>query len=471
MSKKNKCPLSPCTDTGNAELIAALFKDLLRFDHSRGRWLIWDKRCCRWREDKTDEVYRFAIDAARSRKKAAANLTDKEESKKEFGWALASEDRHRLDAALRIAKSLPPIAEPGTGWDADPWLFGVANGILNLRTGTLRPMTQEDRITKFSPIRFDPSERCPRFERFVTEVFLGDTDMTDYLQKAGGYSLTGSVREQCMFVAYGSGRNGKTTLLEILLHVLGDYGEDLSVSVLEVKRNGNMAGEAVNLPGARFVKSVEIREGRRLDEARIKALTGGDTISVRPLYRNSFSFQPTHKLWLAVNHKPVITDSSPAMWRRIRLFPFTRAFDGMQDDKELPEKLKAEASGILNWLIQGCLAWQREGLRTPAKVEEATREYERESDSIGPFLEDCCIVDSAESVTSADLWGAYQDWAKRTGAVPLSRSAIADRLKRRGHKSEESGHDKRRVWRGLALAVKCADAGLRAGAGIGSQDF
>jgi len=455
MTNKKKTAPQPCTDAGNAEWIAALFGDALRYDHKQSRWLIWSKRR-RWIEDKANEVRKFAIAAARRRLRAAARLADTNKSKAEIKWAFASEDRYRVDAALDIAKSLPPISDLGDGWDADPWLFGVANGIVDLRTGKLCPATQQDRITKFSPVVFDPNATCPRFEQFVREIFGGDVVLICYVQKAAGYSLTGSVQEQCIFILYGPGANGKTTLVEILLYVMGDYGDDLPISVLEAKRNGSAPGEAVKLPGLRFAKSVEIREGRRLDEARVKALTGGDTISVRPLYHNAFSFRPTHKLWLAVNHKPVITDNSPAMWRRIRLIPFLCTFEGQQADKRLLEKLKAEAPGILNWMIQGCMAWQKEGLEPPPPVQEATREYQEDSDPLSAFVKDRCEAGDGFEVGRGELYDAYRKWCEDNDQEPLKIGDFKSRMSQR-FVPDRSGHGGKKVWKGLRLPDVAGD--------------
>jgi putative DNA primase/helicase len=332
-----------------------------------------------------------------------------------------------------------------------------------LRTGIARPATRSDKVTRFSPVNYDRTATCPRFEQFISEVFAGNSELIGYIQKAIGYSLTGSVGEQCLFACHGDGRNGKSTLLEVLLHILGDYAIDLPFSVLEAKTNGNPPGEGVNLPGTRFAKVVEIREGRRLDEARIKSWTGGDTMTVRPLYRNAFSFHPTHKLWLAFNHKPVISDNSPGMWRRIRLIPFLQKFEGPQRDSGLLDKLKSESSGIINWAIEGCRRWQREGLRIPDAVTEATHQYQDESDSLVPFLEDRCVLEPSEKTPAGELWAEYLAWVTATKTVALSRPAFADHLKRRNLTSTELGHDKTRTWLGIGIRLK--DAGVRAPAG------
>jgi putative DNA primase/helicase len=450
MNKKKKFKYFSRTDTGNAELFACLYGGTVLFDHARRRWLIWDIKRRRWTDDRTNQVCEFAKKAAQDRYRRAGKLpngTEDEttEQEREARWALGSQSLYRLAAALDLAKSVPSIADAGDRWDADPWLFGVANGIVDLRAGKLRTATPKDRITKFSPVAIDPMAKCPRFEQFLQEVFDNDPELIRYVQKTAGYTFTGSTAEQCLFACHGKGSNGKTTLLEILLFILGDYGVDLPFSALETKQY--VIGEGVNLPGARFAKSVEAREGRQLDEARIKSWTGGDTISIRPLHRNTFSFQPTHKLWLSFNHRPIITDESPAMWRRIRLIPFLQSFDPARADKGLLGKLKAEAPGILNWLIEGCLAWQKEGLKIPVSVERATREYQAESDPLAPFVTDCCKLDPAFRVTKGDLWSAYQGWCAVNKEKAVSRKAFADKMKNRGFGEGSTGGA--RFWTGL----------------------
>ena len=452
MSRKKKYKRFLRTDTGNAELFAWLYGGNVLFDHRRRRWLIWDATRCRWADDKTNQVREFAKAAAQCRFKMAGkfpNGTEEErnDQKREAGWALGSQSLYRIDAALELAESVPSISDAGDGWDANPWLFGVANGIVNLRTGNLQMAKQQDRITKFSPVALDPSAKCPRFEQFLQQVFGGDSELIRYVQKASGYTLTGSTEEQCLFACHGKGSNGKTTLLEILLFILGDHGVDLPFSTLETKHY--LLGEGVNLPGARFAKSVEAREGRRLDEARIKSWTGGDTISIRPLHSNAFSFKPTHKLWLSFNHRPVIMDDSPAMWRRIKLIPFLRGFDPTQADKGLPEKLKAEAPGILNWLVEGCLAWRKDGLKIPDAVERATREYEAESDPVAPFLSDCCEEGPTFKVPKGELVNAYRGWCAVNKEIPVSRNAFAEKMKSRGFGEGSTGRV--RFWTGLHL--------------------
>jgi putative DNA primase/helicase len=446
---KNKQRIAPRSDAGNAEMFAVLYGEKVRFDHKQQQWLIWQKTRSRWVADKQNKIRVLAKQAARRRAKKALGIASEDERKREVLWAFQSEARYRIDAALELAKSETPITDDGEGWDADPWLVGVANGILDLRSGNLRAATHQDRITRFSPVAFDSTATCPRFQQFLNEIFGNDLELILYVQKAVGYSLTGSTREQCLFASYGQGSNGKSTFLEIILYLAGDYGLDLPFSVLEAKRYGSTPGEGVNLPGARFAKVVEVREGRRLDEARVKSWTGSDTITVRPLYHNSFSFQPTHKLWLAFNHKPLIEDDSISMWRRIRLIPFLQTFESAVADKGLLEKLKSEAPGILNWTIEGCLAWQKEALNTPQAVEQATSEYEAESDPLAPFFDDRCDMNITFQVAKKELWNVYQDWCRDNRERSVSRKVFADKMKSRGFGEGSTGSV--RYWTGLRL--------------------
>jgi putative DNA primase/helicase len=449
MTEKNIHRVTPRSDAGNAEMFALRCGKSVLFDHKQRRWLIWSGEPSRWMEDRQGAVRILAKRTARDRAKTALDTANEDERKREVSWAFQSEGRYRIEAALELAKSETPITDDGEGWDADPWLLGVANGIVDLRSGNLRAATQQDRITKFSPVAFDAAATYPRFNRFLNEIFGNDLQLILYVQRAVGYSLTGSTQEQCLFASYGQGSNGKSTFLEIILYLAGDYGLDLPFSVLEAKRFGSTPGEGVNLPGARFAKVVEVREGRRLDEARVKSWTGSDTITVRPLYHNSFSFQPTHKLWLAFNHKPLIEDDSVSMWRSIRLIPFLQTFDSAAADKGLLEKLKGEAPGILNWAIEGCLAWQNEGLKAPRAVELATKEYEAESDPLAPFFDDRCEMNSTFQVAKRELWNAYNDWCRGNRERPISRKVFADKMKSRGFGEGSTGSV--RYWTGLRL--------------------
>jgi putative DNA primase/helicase len=454
------------TDAGNGEFFAAHYRDWVRYDHLRARWLIWEDKRGRWIVDGERRVRRKAKDAARERGKRAFEIEvkdgDQEAEKEraaEIKWSLDSESKVRIDAALSLAQSEPPLSDSGTCWDNDPWSFGVENGILDLKTGKVRKGKREDRITKFSPVLFNSNAQCPRFELFLQEIFNRDDALVGFVRRAIGYSLTGSVKEQCLFLAYGEGANGKSTLLSLLQRILGNYAVNLPASTFEAQVRTALSPELEMLCGSRFAMAIETREGMRLNEQRIKALTGGDSITARPLYRPPVTFDPSHKLWLAFNHKPVIGDDSYGMWRRVHLIPFTQKFDNDSGkDDNLLDALWAEAPGILAWAVRGCLEWQEQGLGTPAAVEKATAEYREESDHLAQFIEECCVVEEGSKSPCASIWESYVAWADQNEETPLTRPVFAERMKRRKFEKGVSGHGNVRVWKGLRLAAECERA-------------
>lgn len=451
VSKKSKAQTYLRTESGNAEMFAAHYADTVRFDHKQGRWLIWNYKQGRWVEDKQQRVRRMAA-IARRRLRAASSLPEHHEDRlHEIKWALSSESRYCNDASLELAKSVSPISDGGEKWDTHPMLLGVANGIVDLRRGSLRAAKPKDRITLYSPVAFDPEARCPRFEQFILEVCNGDKDLVSFIQRAIGYSLTGRTDEQCLFFCYGSGANGKSTLLGVLHHILGNYAVNVPFSALEKLGRSNIPNDLAMLAGRRFATAIETGEDVRLNESRIKAITGGDPITARYLYHENFTFTPTHKLWLAFNHKPRIADESEGMWRRVRLIPFTRQFSGEERDDTLLDTLKAEAPGILAWSVRGCQQWQKEKLGQPRTVVDATVAYREESDHLAQFIDECCVVSPGGSVPSATLWKRYLQWAEANEEAPLSRQGFTERMKKKGFGVGRSGHQGTRTWLGLTL--------------------
>jgi putative DNA primase/helicase len=300
----------------------------------------------------------------------------------------------------------------------------------------------------------------------LLEVFDHDPIMVSYIQRAVGYSLTGDSREQCFFLCWGGGRNGKSTLLEVLKHVLGTYSLVLPFTSFIVKSASVIPNDLALLPGKRFVVAKESPKAATLDEAMIKQLTGSDHISARFLHREFFEFKPVAKIWLAANHKPLIRDETNSIWRRVHLIPFTQRFEGEKCDETLTDKLIAESAGILAWAVEGCALWQASGLQPPETVLNARSEYREESDPVGRFLAEACEIGEGYSVPVAQVREAYQSWAGDNGEMAASYWECSNRLKSRGFVSKEIGHEKVRHWLGFRLkngACRGYDAGVFAG--------
>lgn len=405
-------PTFPRTDAGNGEQFAHLYGDSLRYDHRRKRWLTWAGHW--WEPDADAEVQRLAKDAARYRYQQGSSIEDLKDREAEAKWAISSESKMRMDAALSRAQSEHPIADAGATWDSDPWLLAVDNGVVVLDTGRLRDGNQADRITMHSPVEYDPDAKCPRWEAFVREVFAGDDELVDYIWRACGYSLTGITSEQCLHISFGSGWNGKTRFREAVEAVMGDYAGNTAFSTLEYAGRYAIPNDLAALQGKRLVTASEVNEGRRLNEARLKMLAGEDTVTARFLYSEHFSFRPVAKVWLSVNHKPFVGDNSSGFWRKIRLVPFTQSFKG-RADKQLEEKLRNEHSGILAWMVRGCLEWQKRGLEPPGIVKGATEQYRAESDPLAAFSEEACIAKPDATTKASNLYKRYKLWAEDAG--------------------------------------------------------
>jgi putative DNA primase/helicase len=286
---------------------------------------------------------------------------------------------------------------------------------------------------------------------FLDQVFDADWDLIKFVQRAVGYSLTGDTSERVLFILQGDGANGKTTFLETLRALLGDYAARTPAETLLANRLDAIPNDVARLMGARFVTASETGEGVQLAEARVKELTGRDRLVARFLHHEWFEFCPEFKLWLATNHKPVIRGTDKAIWDRIRLVPFDVRIPKVKRDPHLLEKLWAERRGILRWAVKGCLEWQREGVGDSAAVKDATSEYQAEMDTFARFLAERCILDPDAWVPSSRLWSAYLWWVEdRDRRWPVGRKEFARRLQARGCTADK-GKKGIRIWRGIAL--------------------
>ncbi len=437
------------TDMGNAERLVQTHGDDLRYCYVLGKWLAWDG--CRWRIDARGDVARLAKATVRSIYAEAAAAEDEATRKAIAKHAVRSEGAARLEAMVTLAQSESGIPVDPDELDRHPWLLNVRNGTVDLRNGELLPHNRAHLMTKVAPVDFDPAASCPTFDAFLTRIMDGNEGLIRFIQRAAGYALTGDTSERVLFILHGEGRNGKSTLLEVMRMILGDYAVRTPTDTLMAKRDAGIPNDIAALRGARFVSASEADEGRRLAEATIKDLTGGDTISARFMRGEFFNFTPEFKLWLGTNHRPVIRGTDRAIWDRIRLVPFSVRIPDAEQDKQLRSKLLAEAPGILAWMVEGCLEWQRDGLGEPQEVTNATGVYRAEMDVLGAFLEDRCVVHEHAQVTAKALYAAYQEWCDETGEKPLTQKAVGLRLAERGFDSARLGNARTRTWLGVGL--------------------
>ena len=365
--------------------------------------------------------------------------------------AQRSESAQRIDAMVRLARAKMTIRADRL--DADPWLFNVSNGTLDLRTQELRPHSPADRLTKLAPVAYDPHATAPSWTGFLERI-LPSAEIREFVQRAIGYALTGDVGEQVLFFFHGSGANGKSTMLTALQAVLGDYAMPGAPDLLLAKHGESHPAEVADLQGARLVVCQEIESGRSLAEARVKQLTGGDVIKARFMRQDFFAFKPTHKIIIGANHKPRVRGQDHAIWRRLRLVPFNVTIPPEERDRRLVEKLATEAPGILRWAVEGCAKWQRDGLGAPAEVTQATDEYQEDQDHLGPWLDERCErVAASEFEFSADLYRSYVTWCDANGERPWQQRAFGEGLAERGFRADRARRDGKRgrAYFGLRL--------------------
>lgn len=439
------------TDLGNARRLVVLFGSSLRHCNQLG-WFVWTAR--QWERDQTGAVERFAKATTRTIYHEAAATDDKDLREKIATHAHRSENDARIKAMIALARTEAEVIVKQSELDADPWLLNVENGTLNLKTGELLPHRREDLLTKKIPIEFDPAATCPRWLCFLERVTAGNQDLIRFIQKAIGYSLSGSTREQVFFILHGTGANGKSTYIIVVSSLLGDYALQTRTETLMAKRGDAIPNDVARLAGARFVSAIETESRRRLAESLVKQMTGGDRMTARFLHHEFFEFDPSFKLWLAVNHRPRIVGTDHAIWRRIRLIPFDVTIPETERDPDLADKLKAELPGILAWAVEGCALWQREGLKAPEAVTAATAAYREDSDALAAFLDERCTAEADAEVGKADLYKSFKEWAEQTGERELSQREFNNRIAERGF--DDGRNRKSRFWKGLKLG--CDDA-------------
>ena len=330
-----------------------------------------------------------------------------------------------------------------------PGCSNTPEGVIDLRSGEMRPHAVTDYMTKATAVAPDASCRIPLWSKFLDRVTDGDKRLQAYLARMCGYSLTGVTTEHGMFFLHGDGANGKSVFMSTIAHIVGEYHRTAPIETFTATNNAQHPTELAMLRGARMVTATETEDGRRWAESRIKTLTGGDRIAARFMRQDFFEYTPQFKLVISGNHKPGLRSVDEAIRRRVNLLPFTVTIPQTERDKELTSKLRAEAPGILAWMIKGCLEWQGIGLAPPEVVIKATNAYLEDEDTIKQWVADVCIVGKDQWASTDDLFGSWQDWAERHGEYVIPSRRFVQRLEALGF--ERHRPNQVRGFRGLGL--------------------
>lgn len=436
----------PLTDMGNGARFAFLHRDVFRYADTTKQWFYWNGR--QWELDCLQAMKVKAKETIRRMTMAASNLPDDERTR-HLKHIITSQNATRIEAMLKLAQSEPGIPIKPEAFDIHPFELNVHNGIIDLKSGRLMPHDPARMHSMIAGCEFHPDAACPRWEQFIREVTGNDAELGEFLQRAAGYSLTGDVREQVLFFLHGVGNNGKSVYLHMNRTVMGDYATEAAPGLLIEKRFEDHPAGLADLRGRRFVSTIETGKAKSLAEHLVKWITGSDRLKARFMHGNWFEFEPSHKIALAANDKPIIRGRDLGIWRRILLIPFTERFDGIKEDKTLRDKLALELPGILAWAVRGCIKWQESGLMIPERVKAAVQEYRAEMDVFADFFELHVEVDERASCPARAINDAINNFLKSRGESPVSTRAVADMLQERGFVRERSRSGT--IWMGLRL--------------------
>jgi putative DNA primase/helicase len=425
-------------DIGLGRRIVAEAGGRLRYVTDRGIWVRWTGT--HWEDDPSGmEPQRIAKAVASSLWMEMVARGPEQTGPALFKFVQGAGNRHSIEAAVALARSEPAVEARSSDFDVDPWLLNCANGILDLKTLTLRPHDPAVLLTKIAGAAFDPNANCPRWREFIDAVTRGDSDLASFHQRSFGLALSADQSEQRLWMHYGEGSNGKGTALSVLKSVMGTYAGPAPVEVLLAQgRDRDREIGVGKLVGKRFAFAQEADDGVRLSEANVKALTGSDPLTARYLFQNNFETFPTWHLHLAVNDKPAIRGTDHGMWRRVTLVPWSHTFDGpaKRERGKVEAELMAEASGILNWLLFGLTEWRESGLRPPEAVMQATAGYRADSDSVRAWIADACVVEPEAVAGATDLFADYTNWCKRAGYRGVTQTKFGKTLDDLGHRKE-----------------------------------
>ena len=418
------------THQGFADIFAKEHLEKIRFNYETGEWYVWDGK--RWKADKSKKVYPLMKNFLRGMYTHACSIPGN------YGKALKQisrkfENSPDFDKIIKRTQTVPLLTVPSDVFDKDPGKLNCSNGTIDLRTGRLLPHNPDDMITKVIHVEYDPAAEAPVFQKFMNSVMGGNVQLINYLQKSFGYSFTGETKEQCYFILYGTGSNGKTTLMNALKGILGEFAADVDFKCL-TNSNGRAREDLVKTVGIRLLTSSEVDPNKTTDETVINRITGNETFTVKKLYNNPFDFTPQFKLFIFGNHKPNLQSFNYATRRRIRFIPFTQCFKGSAVNKDLPKELEKEYPGILRWVVEGARLWYESGLETPDIVEAETQGYINEIDTVSKFLDEEFEQGSTgDIIPSSELNNLYAQWCKQNGETAIGKKNFAASMKDKGY--------------------------------------
>lgn len=442
-------PDEPKTELGYANRLVHIYGDRLLYVVPWRRWLVWDGR--RWAHDDSGQVKRWAKSIARRITADAMAIGDDAKRKAALNLARRAESSAGISGALELASTHEHIAVTPKQLDADPYLLNVTNGTLDLRTLQLRPHDPADLLTKLAGAAYDPHAAGTGWDTFLQRV-QPDGSMRAFLARLTGHALEGRVSEHLLPINYGEGANGKGTFHEVVLHALGDYAAPADPELLTARTFDAHPTGTADLFGLRLATLQETDSGRRLAEATVKRLTGGERLKARRMREDFWSFDPSHTFMMFTNHKPIVRGTDEGIWRRLRLVPWDVVIPEAERDHDLADRLRLEADAVLAWLVDGYRDWRERGLAEPDPVVRATSSYRAESDAVGRFLEERCLLMTGAHVRSSELFAVWSRWCSAEGEEPGTNKAFTEALQNRGYDTRRTKIGA--VWQGIGLAAE-----------------
>jgi putative DNA primase/helicase len=440
-----------CSEVGNMHRFIDQNVDRIRYIPEQKKWAVWDDT--RWCLSSHSQVYQYALDTAKSIYNEARDCRNEEGRTRLTKWVLSCQNDRKIQSMINMASKIPEMQTKQNEFDAYPHLINCKNGIVDLRTSELIGRSSEDRVMKRVSVNYTRHAKCPTFINFLHQIFNGDKGLISWIQRALGYTLTGLTTEQVLFIAHGRGANGKSTLFETVLDILGDYGRsaEFETFLASDKSNTRVLEGLGKLRGMRFALASETDSTRRFSESVIKKVTGGDTLTGGALYCSAFQFQPQFKLWLLANHLPAVSDASHGFWRRVKIIPFARKFTANEIDQNMRSKLMNEAEGIFAWCVRGARNWHQlneqsggtSGLGKCHAIDEAVEDYRHDQDTLSEFFSATLDNSTDGSIPAGDLYSEYHAWAKSSDQDQVC-SQIAF-----GKKMAERGIAKTRTKKGI----------------------